>query len=224
MVGVLFTATLVLVLPIVEAGVVKSWYEPFSGSPITGTYRKKTWFGNPNEYTKPTVYMSSGNCVMDCGAGVPGLGTALIEQWAGFRGMTYLATSSGYVTVTYTWTLWYYWGIQASGIGAISANTWCYIFGNLYDQTAQAWKLSSDSKTKYWDFTAYPGVGWGEYGNGVVKTVSFTVYLISGHTYEVYTYVKTHCYAQSVGGGSASCRADLAGGQYADLYSIVLSN
>lgn len=150
---------------------------------------------------------------------------ARVELKAGFKEISYYASTGGWRQITYDWYVWYYSAGQATGNGYAKASTYLKLFGNLYDKTALAWKLSNDLAVQVYSMTVYAPVGaWVAHQDAQHWTVSFWVELISGHTYQFYTYAMTYVYTDSVGGCAASCRMDLAGGDYAKLYKIDLSS
>ncbi len=215
-------AIVMMVSPVVSAG---TWQKPYSAATpiaeITANTRSGT--GQTKVYTSPYTAMDYGNVYMDgaCIAGIAGYAT--LDMRAGFKGFGFTATKAVY-TVTYTWKVVYSYTLTAfmSPWGGSAAQASCYVYGNLYDQSSGAWMLNGDKGTCVY-LQKITGPLSGTWKATVTKTVTFTLVLVPGHTYTFFTYVKTHANVQAVGGATATSRTDLAGGEYANLQSIVTS-
>jgi len=88
---------------------------------------------------------------------------------------------------------------SACFLGSSYGEGWIKIFGNLYDDTAAAWKLNGDLAVTVWNMAGACGFSWDGFQDGAYYYVDFAVSLIAGHRYIFYTYLMTHSLADAVG-------------------------
>ncbi len=183
----------------VIAGVPLPWpkyWRPsyYNGVQIASLVQSSSLAGHVDVYTNPYAVPSTGYAYVDTSAVTAFAGISQVDAKAGFRGITYTEATGGTRTIAYHWLVNYVVDAETTfGVGSSRADYSCYVYGNLYDKTADAWKLNGDQGTKIYGSSVTMGICFYQdtYKYGEVK---FTVTLIAGHTYEFYTYVMTHGY------------------------------
>ena len=199
-------------------------YPPYGGWTFSGTSTSGIGCGYNQVFVSPAAWVSNGQDVMDTGSVALGCGAYGINAWAGFTGNTFT------VGITQTYVITYKWQISWSAsvgtalcfFGSDWAEAWIKFYGNLYDETAQAWKLNGDLPVQVW--YGYGSCGVGGYGSqsNAIYYVQFSAPLVKGNTYHFYTYLLTHTLADAVGAVNANARANV-GSNGATAYLLYMS-
>ena len=190
------------------------WIPPYTGGDAAGWVSwSSSGVHTDNIYIFPNFDLTTGKgkAYISVSGGGSGAGYADYSGCAQV-GMKLYKVISGAMTVYYDWTIYATAYVRSEPHSKAIAQFIAH--GNVYDVTTHSWLLSNDVIVTIFSKTSENGNLWGGWTVSQSITVSFTVYGVAGHTYELYTHMQGRAYAYSSAAGySASAYFDYGQGQ-----------